>query len=79
MYSIPGADLSQMIETLTNDYRIAAVKYIEYLSQAQRSNAKATLHEIQSIFTEDKTWSSEEEMLNDMAKFRRKRLSKCAY
>ncbi len=79
MYAIANADLTQMIATLTDEYRIAAVKYIEYLSQAQKNNAIATLHEIQDIFSEDKGWASESEMLEDMAAFRRERLAKCVY
>mgnify|MGYP002861491046 CR=1 FL=1 len=72
-------DLSQMIAALTNEYRTAAIKYVEYLSQAQKANAKATLHDIQKMFAEEKGWTSESEMLEDMAQFRRERLSKCAY
>ena len=72
-------DITQMIAALTDEYRIAAVKYIEFLSQAQKTKAKATLGEIQGIFTNDKGWGSEEEMLLDMANFRRERLAKCEY
>ncbi len=72
-------DLTQMIAALTDEYRIAAVKYIEFLSQAQKNNAKATLGEIQELFANDKGWGSEEEMLLDMANFRRERLAKCEY
>ncbi len=72
-------DITQMIAALTDEYRIAAVKYIEFLSQAQKTKAKATLGEIQGIFANDKGWDSEEEMLLDMANFRRERLAKCEY
>ena len=48
------------------------------LLQGKR-DAKATLHEIQGLFSEEKGWDSETEMLEDMAKFRRERLLKCAY
>lgn len=72
-------DITQMIAALTDEYRIAAVKYIEFLSQAQKTKAKATLGEIQGIFANDKGWGSEEEMLLDMANFRRERLAKCEY
>lgn len=72
-------DLSNMIATLTDEYRIAAIKYIEYLSQAQKNNAKDTLHQIQASFADDKGWASEDEMLSDMANFRRERIAKCEY
>lgn len=35
-----SADLVQTIETLTGEYRFAAVTYIDYLAQAQKSHAK---------------------------------------
>lgn len=79
MMTAVNTDLVQMIAALSNEYRIAAIKYVEYLSQAQKANAKATLHEIQGLFSEDKGWTSETEMLADMANFRRERLAKCAY
>ena len=72
-------DLSQMIATLTDEYRIAAIKYVEYLSQAQKSKAKETLRQIQASFKDDKGWDSEAQMLEDMANFRRKRIEKCEY
>lgn len=47
------------------------------LSKAQvgigEKSAKATLAKIQKIFADDKGWASEEEMLSDLAKFRRSR------
>ena len=36
-------------------------------------SAKATLAKIQKIFEDDKGWASEQEMLADLAKFRRSR------
>lgn len=72
-------DLAQMIAMLNDEYRIAAVKYVEYLVQAQKIKAKDTLHQIQDIFADDKGWSSEDEMIADMAKFRRERLARCEY
>ena len=79
MYAARTVDLSQMIETLSDEYRIAAINYVEYLSQMQKNKAKATLALIQSIFSEEKGWASESEMLEDMANFRRQRLAKCEY
>ena len=36
-------------------------------------NAKNILEKIQKIFEKDKGWASEQEMLSDLAKFRRSR------
>ena len=52
MISASKNDLSQMVATLTDDYRVAAMKYIEFLLQSQKTNAKATLSKIQNIFSE---------------------------
>ncbi|MBP5706494.1 MAG: hypothetical protein J6W76_04345 [Spirochaetales bacterium] len=72
-------DLMQMISRLTEEDYFSAVRYIEFLSQTRQNSAKNTLHKIQSIFADDKGWNSEEEMLKDMAEFRRKRETKCVY
>jgi hypothetical protein len=36
-------------------------------------SARATLAKIQKIFADDKGWASEQEMISDLAKFRRSR------
>ena len=48
-------------------------------SQTQKNRAKETLRQIQEMFADDKGWDSEEDMLKDMADFRRKRLAECKY
>ncbi|SEH23119.1 hypothetical protein [Selenomonas sp. KH1T6] len=58
------------------DYQ-AAVSFIGYLS-AMRKKKKAEdsrkiLAEIQNMFSDDKGWNSEQDMIEDMAKFRRER------
>lgn len=42
-------------------------------------SAKSVLSEIQGMFAEDKGWASEDEMLKDLAGFRRERVAQCAY
>ena len=43
------------------------------------TSPKDTLNNIQNIFKNNKGWESEEEMLSDMANFRKERLSQCVY
>ena len=43
------------------------------------ASAKAVLEKIQGMFAEDKGWTSEDEMLEDLAGFRRERVVLCAY
>ena len=45
----------------------------------QNESAKSVLSEIQGMFAEDKGWASEDEMLKDLAGFRRERVAQCAY
>lgn len=76
------APTATMVNDLLNTLEIedynAAISYIQYLS-ASRKKEKAekslsALSAIQSMFAEDKGWDNEEEMLADMAEFRRGRL-----
>ena len=60
------------------------LKLMRLRQQSETSNekgtsAKAVLGEIQSMFAKDKGWTSEEEMLKDLAGFRRERVAQCAY
>ncbi len=45
----------------------------------KRASAKAVLGKIQDMFAEDKGWTSEDKMLEDLAGFRRERVAVCAY
>lgn len=40
-------------------------------TDAKKILAKAKLENIQEIFADDKGWASEQEMISDLAKFRR--------
>ena len=72
--SIPASKLTQMIKMLTEEDYSAAIKYIEFLISSRKQTTKATIRQIQEMFTDNKGWDSEEEMLSDMAGFRRSRL-----
>jgi len=72
--SIPASKLTQMIKMLTEEDYSAAIKYIEFLISSRKQTTKATIRQIQEMFTDNKGWDSEEEMLSDMAAFRRSRL-----
>ena len=72
--SIPASKLTQMIKMLTEEDYSAAIKYIEFLISSRKQTTKATIQQIQEMFTDNKGWNSEEEMLSDMAAFRRLRL-----
>ena len=48
-------------------------------AEDKTDSAKTVLGKIQGLFSEDKGWSSEDEMLVDLAGFRRERVASCAY
>ncbi len=69
--------VNEMLDTLEEEDYKAAVRYIQFLSttrkQENAEESKAALKEMQKLFADDKGWNSEEEMLADMAAFRRER------
>lgn len=73
--TVPASELTQMVKMLTEEDYIAVIKYIEFLISSRKKKTKSTIRQIQEMFTDDKGWTSEEEMLSDMAAFRRSRLA----
>ncbi len=75
---ITATVINDMLDGLEEDDLKAAVRFIEYLSDSRKKKraqeSKALMAEIQGIFAEDKAWESEEEMIEDMAAFRRERM-----
>ena len=57
------------------------LKLMRLRQQSELANEKSTpanvLGDIQSMFAEDKGWASEDEMLKDLAGFRRERVASC--
>lgn len=74
----PVTMINNLLENLEEEDYNAAIRYIEYLSAVRKKSnidkSKQSLNEIQKIFAEDKGWFSEEEMLEEMANFRRDRM-----
>ena len=48
-------------------------------AEDKSDSAKTVLGKIQGMFAEDKGWATEDEMLKDLAGFRRERVAQCAY
>lgn len=67
-----------MLDTLEEEDYKMAVNYIQFLSDSRKKakvkKAEEAMDRIQSIVGSDKGWGSEEEMLEDMAQFRRERM-----
>jgi hypothetical protein len=69
--------INDMLNSLDEEDYNTAVSFIQYLSYT-RKNKKATdsqniLSEIQNMFSGDKGWDSEDDMIADMAAFRKER------
>ena len=69
--------INNILNTLDEEDYNTAISFIQYLSESRKKkkaeSSKQTLAEIQKIFSEDKGWDSEENMLEDMAAFRKER------
>lgn len=70
--------VNELLNTLEAEDFNAAISYIQFLSSSRKKKREeknlAALSAIQNMFADDKGWESEEEMLADMADFRRERL-----
>lgn len=78
MAPVTAAVINDMLKELEEDDYKAAVRFIEYLSVSRKKKkaeaSKALMAEIQGIFAENKVWESEENMIAEMAAFRRERM-----
>lgn len=61
---------------LTDELKGEVNDFIDFLldKNAKKIKAKKTLDEINNLFKDDKGWNSEEEMIEDMRKFRLSRM-----
>ena len=71
-------EINTLLETLeTEDYSII-LDYVKLIAQNRKRQRAletiAAINKFHSVLNGDKGWESEEEMLKDMADFRRKRL-----
>ena len=79
MALVTATTINDMLNGLEEEDYKAAVSFIEYLSDSRKKKkaqeSKALMAEIQGVFGEDKGWGSEEDMIEDMAAFRRERMN----
>ena len=72
-------ELNRLLSGLNNEDLKKAISYVEFLYEQRRKEDTdrngRIMREIQSMIGEDKGWSSEEDMIKDMAEFRRSRMS----
>ena len=72
-------ELNKMLAGLNNEDLRKAISYVEFLYyQRRKEDADKNgriMREIQALIGDDKGWDSEEEMIKDVAEFRRSRMS----
>ena len=72
--------INNMLDTLDEEDYNTAISFIQFLSDSRKKKkaeqSQRILSEIQEMFSDDKGWSSENAMLNDMANFRKERMAK---
>ena len=75
------AGLSYAEQLYVMEYLLKLMRFRQQNETAndKSASAKAVLEKIQGMFAEDKGWTSENEMLEDLAGFRRERVAVCAY
>jgi len=73
-----ASTVNELLDTLNEEDYKAAISFIQFLSASRKEEKKkknkSTLHEIQGMFANDKGWDSEEDMIEDMARFRKERI-----
>ena len=74
------AGLSYAEQLYVMEYLLKLIRLRQQNEATDEKNvsAKAILGKIQCMFAEDKGWASEDEMLRDLAGFRRERVASCA-
>ena len=74
---LEGLSFSEQIYVM--EYLLKLIRLRQQPTNGKNISAKAVLNEIQGMYAEDKGWASEDEMLKDLAGFRRERVAQCAY
>lgn len=71
--------LTNMLNSLEEEDYNVAISFIQYLSETRKKKkadeSKKILKEIQGIFSDDPGWDSQENMIADMAAYRRERMN----
>lgn len=76
---LKGLSYSEQLYVMEFLLKLMRLRQQNESAKEQGASAKAVLSEIQGMFAEDKGWVSEDEMLKDLAGFRRERVAQCAY
>lgn len=76
---LEGLSFSEQLYVMEYLLKLMRVRQQNEVTYKKNALAKDVLGEIQGLFAKDKGWDSEDEMLKDLAGFRRERVASCAY
>ncbi|MDD6550561.1 MAG: hypothetical protein PUF16_02090 [Lachnospiraceae bacterium] len=75
------AQVDTLARKMNSEDLTSVIQFINFLIEQRRSKAardsQQTLMSIQDMFKDDKGWNSEDEMIADMAEFRKQRNRGC--
>lgn len=75
---LEGLSFAEQLYVMEYLLKLMRLRQQNEMAKEEGISAKAVLNEIQGMFAENKGWASEEEMLKDLAEFRRERIASCA-
>ena len=76
---LAGLSYAEQLYVMEYLLKLMRLRQQNETAKEKGESAKAVLGQIQDMFAEDKGWTSEDEMLKDLAGFRRERVASCAY
>ena len=76
---LEGLSYAEQLYVMEYLLKLMRLRQLNESAKEKAASAKSVLSEIQGMFAEDKGWASEDEMLKDLAGFRRERVAQCAY
>ena len=76
---LAGLSFAEQLYVMEYLLKLMRLRQQKESANEKSASAKAVFEKIQGIFAEDKGWATEDEMLVDLAGFRRERVASCAY
>ena len=78
-HQLAGLSYAEQLYVMEYLLKLMRLRQQNESANEKSASAKDVLGKIQNMFAEDKGWTSEDEMLKDLAGFRRERVALCAY
>ena len=75
---LDGLSFAEQLYVMEYLLKLMRLRQQNETANDKNASAKDVLGKIQSMFAKDKGWTSEDEMLVDLAGFRRERVALCA-